>query len=126
MRIIEALSTPGGLAAMIAGALMDGYNRQPAEEKCMAGVQQLGAIDHVVVLMLENRSFDHMLGFLYADRGNESLSGQSFDGLSGTEANPDANGKPFSVFTITPATPYPYLMPGAAPGEGFQATNSQL
>ena len=27
----------------------------------------LAAIEHVVVLMLENRSFDHMLGYLYAD-----------------------------------------------------------
>ena len=28
----------------------------------MAG---LGSIDYVVLVMLENRSFDHMLGFLY-------------------------------------------------------------
>ena len=26
---------------------------------------QLSAINHIVVLMLENRSFDHMLGLLY-------------------------------------------------------------
>ncbi len=25
----------------------------------------LASVNHVVVLMLENRSFDHMLGFLY-------------------------------------------------------------
>ena len=29
----------------------------------------LSAIEHVVVLLLENRSFDHMLGFLYAGAG---------------------------------------------------------
>jgi phospholipase C len=29
-----------------------------------AGVANLGKIDHIVVLMLENRSFDHMLGYL--------------------------------------------------------------
>ncbi|WP_197495886.1 S53 family peptidase [Acidihalobacter yilgarnensis] len=33
---------------------------------------RLDAIDHVVVLMLENRSFDHMLGYLYADNNNIS------------------------------------------------------
>jgi phospholipase C len=33
----------------------------------MAG--HLDKIDHLVVLMLENRSFDQMLGFLYADSG---------------------------------------------------------
>jgi phospholipase C len=92
----------------------------------MAGMQQLGAIDHIVVLMLENRSFDHMLGFLYGDRANQSLSGQPFDGLQGTETNPDADAQPVPVFTITPATPHPYFMPGADPGEGFQAANSQL
>ncbi len=43
----------------------------------------LASVDHVVVLMLENRSFDHMLGFLYP--GNVSPSGQPFDGLTGTE-----------------------------------------
>ena len=29
-------------------------------------------INNIVVLMLENRSFDHMLGFLYAANGNVS------------------------------------------------------
>ncbi len=40
---------------------------------------QLDTIEHVVVLMLENRSFDHMLGFLYADRPPSHE--QPFDGL---------------------------------------------
>ena len=32
-------------------------------------------INHFVVVMLENRSFDHMLGFLYANQGNVSPLG---------------------------------------------------
>ena len=44
----------------------------------------LNAIDHIVVLMLENRSFDHMLGYLYQDTGNVSPTGQAFEGLTGT------------------------------------------
>ena len=39
----------------------------------MAG---LNAIEHVVVLMLENRSFDNLFGTLYSKRAE-------FDGLSG-------------------------------------------
>ncbi len=87
---------------------------------------QLGAIDHIVVLMLENRSFDHMLGFLYSDQGNQSPAGQAFEGLTGAETNADAQGNAVAVFKITAATPNAYLMPGGDPGEGYLATNAQL
>ena len=86
----------------------------------------LSAIEHVVVLMLENRSFDHMLGFLYAGTGNVSPAGQPFEGLTGAESNPDASGQPVTVFKIEPTTPSAYYMPGADPGEGYMATNDQL
>ena len=45
----------------------------------------LESIDHVILVMLENRSFDHMLGFLYP-------RSDDFDGLDGTESNRDADG----------------------------------
>jgi phospholipase C len=86
----------------------------------------LSAIQHVVQLMLENRSFDHMLGFLYAESGNESPSGAAFEGLTGQESNPDTNGNPVQVFKINTAEPGAYFMPGADPGEGYANTNSQL
>jgi len=86
----------------------------------------LAGIEHIVVLMLENRSFDHMLGYLYSENGNVSPRGDAFDGLSGRESCPDATGNPVSVYRITPDTPHTYLMPGADPGEGFAATNAQL
>jgi phospholipase C len=85
----------------------------------------LAAITNVVVLMLENRSFDHMLGYLYAGTGNVSPSGQPYDGLAGTESCPDASGSPVPVFQITPAAGSAYFMPGADPGEGYKATNNQ-
>jgi phospholipase C len=49
-----------------------------------AAAQQspLSKIDHVVVLMLENRSFDSMLGAL----GKYYAADAGFDGLSGNEA----------------------------------------
>ena len=87
---------------------------------------RLGSIEHIVQVMLENRSFDHMLGYLYADRGNVSPAGQPFDGLTGQESNPDDTGRTVTVYPIQATDPNPYLMPGADPGEGFLNTNFQL
>jgi phospholipase C len=87
---------------------------------------QLPAIQHIVQLMLENRSFDHMLGFLYEGSGNVSPAGHPFEGLTGQESNPDSSGNPVSVFKIDTTDPGAYFMPGADPGEGYANTNSQL
>jgi phospholipase C len=86
----------------------------------------LSAIEHVVHLMLENRSFDHMLGFLYEASGNVSPAGAAFEGLTGQESNPDTSGNSVAVYKINPADPGAYFMPGADPGEGYANTNSQL
>src|SRR5208283_3501099 len=48
------------------------------------------ALKHVVCLMMENRSFDHMLGFLKS-------ANYPIEGLSGTESNLDANGASVAV-----------------------------
>jgi phospholipase C len=40
-----------------------------------ATVRALDRIEHVVVLMLENRSFDHMLGYLSLDGGRDDVDG---------------------------------------------------
>jgi phospholipase C len=87
---------------------------------------QLSSINHIVVLALENRSFDQMLGFLYTDEGNRSPSGQPYEGLTGEETNPNANGNPVKVFKITPTTKNGYFMPGCDPGEEFHNVNQQL
>ena len=42
-------------------------------------------LQHVVVLMMENRSFDHMLGGLRAQDPR-------INGLTGNESNPDTTG----------------------------------
>jgi len=56
-------------------------------DRTLPGIQNL---KHVVVLMMENRSFDHMLGALHAQN-------QAIDGLVGNETNPDSTGVPASV-----------------------------
>jgi len=50
----------------------------------------LDALKHIVVLMMENRSFDHMLGSLHAQN-------PAIDGLAGNETNPDSTGVPVAV-----------------------------
>ncbi len=63
-------------------------------------------IQHVFVLMLENRSFDHMLGFSGIG-GSDAATGQStsIDGLTGAETN-QYGGQSYSV--LQPAA---YTMP---------------
>jgi phospholipase C len=87
---------------------------------------QLSQIDFVVMLMLENRSFDQMLGFLYTDTGNKSPAGDDYDGLTGNEFNLDSANNKVPVFRIDAQHPTPYLMPGCDPREGFSPTNIQL
>src|ERR1700739_1706752 len=86
----------------------------------------LANIDHIVTLLFENRSLDHMLGFLYTDEGNVSPAGHPFAGLTGEETCPDGSGKSVGVYKIDSSTPNAYFMPGADPGEGYAATNNQL
>jgi phospholipase C len=93
----------------------------------MAGANQLGSVEHIVVLVLENRSFDHMLGYLYVDSGNVSpVTQQPYEGLTGQESNSDATGTAIPVSALIPGAAYVYFTPGADPGEGFVATNMQL
>src|SRR5258708_15347223 len=46
----------------------------------------LDKLKHIVVLMMENRSFNHMLGYLKPDWPD-------LDGLNGNETNPDTAGR---------------------------------
>jgi len=50
----------------------------------------LDNLKHVVVLMMENRSFDHMLGALHAKDAR-------INGLAGNETNPDTTNEPAQV-----------------------------
>jgi len=59
------------------------------------GIENLQKIDHIVVLMMENRSFDHMLGFLSIDEGRSDIDGVTA-GLSNK-----ANGHSYDVHKAT-------------------------
>jgi phospholipase C len=56
-------------------------------DRSLPGIKNL---EHIVVLMMENRSFDHMLGALTAQY-------PKIDGLTGNEANPDSTGAMIKV-----------------------------
>ena len=100
-------------------------------------------IKHIVVLMLENRSFDNLLGWLYD--GETVPRGQEFNGLHAGLWNPldniDADGTAFieqvyvqkngappkKKFGGNPPPSAPdYTLPAPDPGEGFKDTNHQL
>ena len=52
----------------------------------------LDKLKHIVVLMMENRSFDHMLGGLSLVQENNVRKYPAINGLTGQEMNPDSNG----------------------------------
>lgn len=87
----------------------------------------LDTFDHIVVLMLENRSFDNLLGYLY--QKDEVPEGKKFDGLyTGDYANPvppRASGYVPNQ-TIAPARAADYSAPFPDPGEEYQHVNTQL
>ncbi len=53
----------------------------------------LANIDHIIVLTMENRSFDHMLGYLSLPVAQQGMGRTDIDGLKGGEIN-YANGVP--------------------------------
>ncbi|HZL57888.1 MAG TPA: alkaline phosphatase family protein, partial [Bryobacteraceae bacterium] len=75
----------------------------------------LDNLKHVVVLMMENRSFDHMLGCLKADDPR-------IEGLTGAESNPDTTNEPAKVQPL--AEFQSQLDPD--PDHHFPAVNKQL
>jgi phospholipase C len=55
----------------------------------------LSSVENLVVVMMENRSFDHLLGGLRLDRDYPARD--AIDGLRGGESNPDLDGRPILV-----------------------------
>src|SRR5215470_17806547 len=63
----------------------------------------LDNLKHIVVLMMENRSFDHMLGGLSLVMENGKKKYPLINGLTGNESNPDTNG---AVVKVQPNAKY--------------------
>jgi phospholipase C len=71
------------------------------------GLERLSSVKHIVVLMMENRSFDQMLGFLEKE-------GLDVDGLGPGKAktNHDAAKRPYDSFEWGPGETVPPVPPG--------------
>jgi phospholipase C len=64
----------------------------------------LANIDHIVVLMMENRSFDHMLGYLSKEGGSDGKKRMDVDGLHGGGTNADGKGHNYLSFPLPNTT----------------------
>ncbi len=110
-----------GATALIGGDLWE--QSTLADSGTQEHKANLTKFDYVVVLMLENRSFDNMLGYLY-----QNSPGKPFNGVYGKSlSNPIpsfANGSDRGVVPVTqginPENPCP------DPGEEYPHVNTQL
>ncbi|MBZ0253635.1 MAG: hypothetical protein K8I02_09880, partial [Candidatus Methylomirabilis sp.] len=59
-----------------------------------------GKIDHIVFMMMENRSFDHYFGSLSLPKGAGGEGRTDVDGLTGAETNNLPTGKPVPTFKM--------------------------
>jgi phospholipase C len=71
-------------------------------EPTLSPKELLAGIEHIVVAMMENRSFDHYLGALSSDASYASST--TVDGLEGTEQNPAPDGTSVPVFKLATFT----------------------
>jgi phospholipase C len=104
------------------------------EQQCTNG---LDTFDHVVVLMLENRSFDSLLGYLYSQK-DPAPNGKQFEGVDGHNlSNPIPPPWQFTRTDGTRVTEVPVGRitdvdlvangpPFPDPGEDYPHVNTQL
>jgi phospholipase C len=79
----------------------------------------LSNIDHIVVLTMENRSFDHMLGYLSLPVAQGGMGRTDVDGLTGNESNSFRG-------TTYPTTPVTETFFSPDPPHGFQPTHRAI
>jgi len=75
----------------------------------------LANIDHIIVLTMENRSFDHMLGYLSLPYEKGGMNRTDVDGLKGGEFN-ICNGRPIKPFRF----PYGDTIFSPGPSNSFE------
>lgn len=107
----------GGAASSGSGGAAGGGGAGGGGPNCtdsggLSPEELLAKIKTIVVLCMENRSFDHYFGSLAL------LEGESVDGLTGTESNPDPGGAQVGVFQLDDTTV-------ADPPHGWDASHDQ-
>ena len=81
-------------------------------------------LDHLVVLMFENRSFDNLLGYLYPP--GTLPAAQTFNGVAGGGYSNPSPGGPVPVHIYTGSTDLIMQSPTPDPGEEYPHVNTQL
>ncbi|MWB97394.1 alkaline phosphatase family protein, partial [Agromyces seonyuensis] len=85
-----------------------------------------GPLDHIVVVMFENRSFDNLLGHLYTPQ-SPPPDGGAFEGVAfGDHANTAPDGTVIAAHVYTGATDSIMQRPDPDPGEEYPYVNTQL
>ncbi len=100
-----------GLGLVAAGCGVAGDDESGSSEEqiganaALSPSELLAGVEHLVVLMMENRSFDHYLGALATDAAYPFASRSVVEGLRGNESNPDPTGASVPVFKLKDFTP---------------------
>jgi phospholipase C len=85
-----------------------------------AGTESIHQIEHIVVLMMENHSFDNLLGMVpYQVRNRQAVDGLTRRHGRVTDVNPDAQGNPVFAFHA----PSPCQL-HAHPGQNWNASHT--
>ena len=118
----EILHWPGPSAAPspgVPGSPLPPFQNTPIDgPQPESELQNLRRIDHIVFLMMENRSFDHMLGYLsHPEHGKRS----DVDGLHGHEEN-----RIPAVSTVARPAPLPSTVFGISPPHGSESIGIQI
>mgnify|MGYP003700755825 CR=1 FL=1 len=97
----------------------------------MATARIMEQISHVVLLMLENRSLDNLLGWLYdgvppPQRIVPAGSGAAFDGVAGRDCFNEFEGRKLPVTRGTEQAAQPLRVPRLDPNEPFDHVTVQL
>jgi phospholipase C len=87
---VDASSSEGSSSDTTTGGPVDACT----DDGGLTPAELLSETDIIVVLMMENRSFDHYFG------SATFLENWQVDGLAGDESNPDLAGDPVSVFAM--------------------------
>ena len=85
-------------------------------------MSNLSTVKSIVVLMMENRSFDNFVGWIYQGNDNISPNGDAFDGLTVDMGNPE----PGSGSFVNVGSTTNHKNPIIDPGEPFNHVNVQL
>nr|WP_221420793.1 alkaline phosphatase family protein [Conyzicola lurida] len=121
---IGAAGAAAAAAAAFALSQQDGERPAPQPTTTVPPRAAGPGFDHLVVVMFENRSFDNIFGYLYAD--DEVPDGATFEGLGAGHSNRLSSGEEVPTHTYTGPTDTVFSSPQPDPGEEYPHVNTQL